>query len=33
VAATEEALQSAGLGTADRAAVFGANARRLYRLA
>jgi L-fuconolactonase len=32
VAATEEALASAGLGAAERAAVFGANARRLYGL-
>jgi L-fuconolactonase len=32
VAATAEALERAGLGPAERDAVFGANARRLYRL-
>jgi L-fuconolactonase len=32
VAATTEALERAGLGPAERDAVFGANARRLYRL-
>jgi L-fuconolactonase len=33
VAAAEETLEEAGLGAAERAAVFGANARRLYGLA
>jgi L-fuconolactonase len=32
VEAAEEALERAGLDTAERAAVFGANARRIYRL-
>jgi L-fuconolactonase len=32
VAATTEALERAGLGPAEREPVFGANARRLYRL-
>ena len=32
VAAAAEALDRAGLGPAEREAVFGANARRLYRL-
>jgi predicted TIM-barrel fold metal-dependent hydrolase len=32
VAAASEALDRAGLGPAEREAVFGANAHRLYRL-